>query len=94
MKFIFKLALLPVIAIIGVLWLISAAASRIYGLTHGFLWAILLIPIAIACILQMWQNAMLFLAIGIASYLILFCLTAIEIVLESVRDVLCKTLMA
>ena len=83
MRFILKLALLPVIAIIGVLWLISAAASRIYGLTHGFMWAILLIPLAIACVLQMWQNAMLFLVIGIASYLLLFALTAVEIFLEA-----------
>ena len=94
MRFILKLALLPVIAIIGVLWLISAAASRIYGLTHGFLWAILLIPIALACILQMWQNALVFLAVGVASYLLLFILTAVEVLLDGACEMLRVTLIA
>ena len=86
MKFLFKLALLPVLIAIWVCWIIAAIASRIYGLTHGFLWAVLLVPIVIACVLQMWQNALVFLAVGAASYLILFAFTFVEVLLETLRD--------
>ena len=54
-------------------------------MTHGFLWAILLVPVVLACLLQMWQNAAVFLAVGVISYLVLFGLTAAEVLLETAR---------
>ena len=55
------------------------------SVTHGFLWAILLVPVVLACLLQMWQNAAVFLAVGVISYLVLFGLTAAEVLLETAR---------
>lgn len=88
MRLLVKLALVPVWIIVAVCWLLSAMVARTFALTHGFLWAILLIPIVIACLLQMWQNAAIFFAVGVISYLILFGLTAAEVVLETARTAL------
>lgn len=85
MSFLIKLALIPVWIVVAVCWLFAAFVSRVYGLTHGFLWALLLCPVAIACVLQMWQNAVVFLAIGVISYLVLFGLTVAEVLLETAR---------
>lgn len=51
-----------------------------------------LVPVIIACFLQMWQNAAIFLAVGIASYLVLFGLTAAEILLETARIAIGSTI--
>lgn len=85
MRLLIKLALIPVWIVVTVCWLFAAIVSRLYELTHGFLWALLLVPVAIACILQMWQNAVVFLVIGVVSYLVLFGLSVIEMMLNSVR---------
>lgn len=88
MRIIAKVALMPVVAVVTAVWFLAALASRIYGITHGFLWALLLIPIILACCLQMWQNALVFLAFGIASYIILLGMTAVEVFLEALRAML------
>ena len=88
MRIIAKMALLPVIAVVTVDWLLSALASRIYSITHGFLWVLLLIPIILACCFQMWQNAMVFLALGIAGYIILLGMTVVEVLLDTLRAML------
>ena len=92
MRFLIKLALLSVWIVVAVCWLLAAIVSRVYGLTHGFLWVVLLVPVFIACFLQMWQNAAIFLAVGIASYLVLFGLTAAEILLETARIAIGSTI--
>lgn len=85
MRFLIKLALLPVVIVVTVVWLIALLASKIFGMVHGFLWALLLIPIILACCLQMWQNAIIFLAVGVVSYLVLLGLTVVEVLLKTVR---------
>lgn len=85
MRFLIKLALLPVVIVATVVWLIALLASKIFGMVHGFLWALLLIPIILACCLQMWQNAIIFLAVGVVSYLVLLGLTVVEVLLKTVR---------
>ena len=89
MRIIIKLALLPVVIFATVAWLIALLASKIFGMVHGFLWALLLIPIILACCLQMWQNAAIFAAVGFISYLLLFGLTAAEVLLDTVRHSVC-----
>ena len=85
MRFLIKLALLPIVIVATVVWLIALLASKIFGMVHGFLWALLLIPIILACCLQMWQNAIIFLAVGVVSYLVLLGLTVVEVLLKTVR---------
>jgi len=92
MRILVKLAVLPVVIVATVVWLISLMASRIFGMVHGFLWALLLIPIILACCLQMWQNAAIFAAVGFISYLLLFELTAAEVFLDTVRHSVCAFL--
>ena len=92
MRFLIKLALLPVVIVATVVWLIALLASKIFGMVHGFLWALLLIPIILACCLQMWQNAIIFAAMGFISYLILFGLTAAEVLLDAVRHSVCAVI--
>jgi len=92
MRILVKLALLPVVIVATVVWLISLMASRVFGMVHGFLWALLLIPIILACCLQMWQNAAIFAAVGFISYLLLFGLTAAEVFLDTVRHSVCAFL--
>lgn len=92
MRFLIKLALIPVWMVVAVCWLFAAIVSRIYELTHGFLWALLLVSVVLACILQMWQNAAIFLAFGVISYLVLVGLTAAEILLETARVALGSTI--
>lgn len=94
MRFLIKLALMPVWIIVAVCWMFAAIVSRVYSVTHGFLWAILLVPVVLACLLQMWQNAFLFLSIGIASYLILFGFVVIEVFFESLRKRLLSIICA
>lgn len=92
MRFLIKLALIPLWIVVATCWLFAAIVSRVYGLTHGFLWAVLLVPVIIACTLQMWQNAAVFLAIGVASCLVMFGLTAAEILLETARVAIGSTI--
>ena len=92
MRIIIKLALLPVVIVATVVWLIALLASKIFGMVHDFLWALLLIPIILACCLQMWQNAAIFAAVGFISYLLLFGLTAAEVLLDTVRHSVCAVI--
>lgn len=92
MRFLIKLALMPVWIIVAVCWMLAAIVSRVYSVTHGFLWAILLVPVVLACLLQMWQNAAVFLAVGVISYLVLFGLTAAEVLLETARIAIGRTI--
>lgn len=66
--------------------------NTLVAMVHGFLWALLLIPIILACCLQMWQNAIIFAAMGFISYLILFGLTAAEVLLDAVRHSVCAVI--
>lgn len=92
MRIIIKLALLPVVIFTTVAWLIALLASKIFGMVHGFLWALLLIPIILACCLQMWQNAAVFAAVGFISYMVLFGLTAAEVLLDTARHGICAVM--
>lgn len=60
-----KIVLLPTVVVTAA-WLLAVLASKNYGFTHGFLWVTLLVPIALACCLQMWHNALVFLVLGTA----------------------------
>ena len=86
-----KIVLLPAVVVVTVAWLLAVLASKIYGFTHGFLLVTLLVPIALACCLQMWHNALVFLVLGAASYMVLFGMTAVEIVLGTIQAMLIRT---
>lgn len=92
MRIIIKLVLLPVVIVATIAWLIALLASRIFGMVHGFLWVVLLIPIILACCLQMWQNAAVFAAVGFISYMVLFGLTAAEVLLDTARHEICAVM--
>lgn len=90
MRIIAKIVLLPAVVIVTAVWLLAVLASKIYSFTHGFLWAMLLVPIALACCLQMWQNALVFLVLGTSSYVVLCGMTAVEVVLETIQAMLVR----
>ena len=85
-----KIVLLPTVVVVTAAWLLAVLVSKIYGFTHGFLWVTLLVPIALACCLQMWHNALVFLVLGTASYVVLFGMTAVEVVLETIQAMLIR----
>lgn len=46
---------------------------------------VLVIPILLACFFRMWQNALIFAAVGAAGYLVLALVVSIEVLLETAR---------
>lgn len=80
-----KILLAPVVLILWVLWVLAVVVERLYSFSHGIVLGLLVIPILLACFFRMWQNALLFAAVGAAGYLILALVVSIEVLLEAAR---------
>lgn len=80
-----KILLAPVVLILWVLWVLAVVVERLYSFSHGIVLGLLVIPILLACFFRMWQNALLFAAVGVAGYLILALVVSIEVLLEAAR---------
>lgn len=85
LKYIAKLVLIPVWLMLLIIWLPVHLAVGICGMFHG-LGRLLLGGLAIlAVVLGMWQNAMLFIAFIVGTFLVVLAGTIVEVILEEAR---------
>ena len=80
-----RILLAPVVLVLWVLWVLAVVVERIYSFSHGIVLGLLVIPILLACFFRMWQNALIFAAVGGAGYLVLALVVSVEVLLETAR---------
>ena len=85
LKFIAKLMLIPVWLLLFMIWLLVHLAVCICGMFHG-LGKLFFGGLAImAVVLGMWENAMLFTAFIIGTFIVVLAGTVLEVLLDETK---------
>jgi len=82
-RFGIKLLLLPVLAVTGILWVLTKAAVWVYGIFHGFSGIAIAIFLLLFLGFREWTNAIVMLGIATALFMVLFIGVFVQEVLTS-----------
>lgn len=94
MKWIGKLAVIPIMLITSLIWLAVKVLVAIYGLCYGLLGLGVVVAMILFLAYQEWINVIALVVIAIIAFTILFAGTFIQVLLEEVNRGLVKVLRA
>lgn len=94
MKWIGKLAVIPILLITSLMWLGAKVLVAIYGLCYGLLGLGVVAAMILFLAYQEWINVIALVVIAIIAFTILFAGTFIQVLLEEINRRLVKVLRA
>lgn len=94
MKWIGKLAVIPILLITSLMWLGAKVLVAIYGLCYGLLGLGVVAAMILFLAYQEWINVIALVVIAIIAFTILFAGTFIQVLLEEINMRLVKVLRA
>lgn len=92
MKWIGKLAVIPIMLITSLMWLVAKVWVTIYGLCYGLLGLGVVAAMILFLAYQEWTNVLALVVIAIIAFTILFAGTFIQVLLEEINRRLAKVL--